>query len=274
MRSFVRLLTALLTFRCAVVAQEPAIAQDKPVIHHYFSKSPHAPAAHWGYSGAIGPEHWGELHPSFRIASTGRQQSPIDISSRAAQTADLPPLKFQYREEPCHVINNGHSIQHNEMPGSFLFIGDRKFALEQFHAHAPSEHTVDGQHFPAELHFVHKSDTDEVVVVAVLLKADDSSTLQFPLVDDLPRQANENVSLPRMRSPGDFLPRNREYFRYSGSFTTPPCTEQVQWIVLQQPLSVRSDVLARLAEVLHANNRPVQPLNERIVQHSAVQLQQ
>jgi carbonic anhydrase len=126
------------------------LAQDRPVIHHYFSKTPPQHAASWGYAGLKGPAHWGTLDPSYRLASDGRHQSPVNINSKQAPVAELPELKFDYRRENITVLNNGHTIQHNESPGSFLYVGDQRFALEQFHMHAPSEHTVDGKHFDIE----------------------------------------------------------------------------------------------------------------------------
>jgi len=244
------------------------LAEDKPVAHHYFSKIPHQHAAAWGYTGLKGPTHWGMLDPSYRLASTGKHQSPVNIDSRQASVARLPELKFDYRRENISVFNNGHTIQHNESPGSFLYIGQDKFALEQFHMHTPSEHTVDGKHFDMEVHFVHKSMSGEVAVVGVFVRRDRKSTLRTLLLDDLPKASGETVTLDGTRNPSDFLPRSREYFSYSGSFTTPPCTEKIRWIVMKQPIGVSPEVIDRFAAILHSNNRPVQMLNDRIVERS------
>ncbi len=244
------------------------MAQDRPVAHHYFSKTPHEHVAKWGYSGTTGPEFWGKLDPSYRLASSGRQQSPIDISSKQASVAELPELKFDYRRERIATLNNGHTIQHNEAPGSFLHVGDDKFSLEQFHVHTPSEHTIDGKHFELEIHFVHKSKSEQVAVVAVLVQADEKAELDFPLANDLPKKPGEIAEVEATRNPSDFLPRSREYFNYSGSFTTPPCTEQVCWIVMKQPIGAPQKYIERFATILKANNRPVQKLNDRVVEKS------
>ena len=53
------------------------------------------------------------------------------------------------------------------------------------------------------------------------------------------------------------------YYRYTGSLTTPPCTEAVRWNVLKQPMELSADQLAQF-RVLYAHNvRPVQPLSGR-----------
>jgi carbonic anhydrase len=89
------------------------------------------------------------LDASYRVADTGKRQSPVDIVSRDAVEADLPRLTFDYRQEQISSHNNGHTIQHDGEPGSYVYVADQRFALEQFHVHAPSEHTIDGQQFPA-----------------------------------------------------------------------------------------------------------------------------
>lgn len=177
------------------------IAQDRPVAHHYFSKTPHEHAAKWGYSGDAGPAFWGQLDPSYRLASSGKQQSPIDINSTKAAPAELPELKFDYRRERIAALNNGHTIQHSEAPGSFLHVGGEKYSLEQFHVHAPSEHTIDGKHFELEIHFVHKSKSGQVAVVAVLVQGDEKTELYLPLANDLPKKPGEVVEVEATRNP-------------------------------------------------------------------------
>ncbi len=253
----------------AVTLMSPLLmAEDRPVVHHYFSKTPHEHVAEWSYSGSKGPAFWGQLDPSYRLASNGKHQSPIDINSKTAPAAELPELKFDYRRERIAALNNGHTIQHNEAPGSFLFVGAEKFSLEQFHVHTPSEHTLDGKRFDLEIHFVHKSKTGDVVVVGVLVQGDEKSDLDLPLYRDLPGTPGENVAFEGTRNPSDFLPRSREYFRYIGSFTTPPCTEQVRWLVMQQPIGAQPKIIERFATILKANNRPVQKLHDRVVEKS------
>lgn len=254
----------VLSFFWALLSQS-LVAQDRPVAHHYFSKMPHEHVAKWGYTGETGPAFWGTLDPSYRLASTGKHQSPIDIDLKESPVAELPELKFDYRRERIAALNNGHTIQHNEAPGSFLHVGDDKFSLEQFHVHSPSEHTLDGKHFDLEIHFVHKSESAEVAVVSVLVHADEKAELNFPLYNDLPKEPSEDVELAATRNPSDFLPRSRDYFSYSGSFTTPPCTEQVRWIVMKQSIGAPPKLIERFAAILKCNNRPVQMLNDRVV---------
>ncbi len=60
----------------------------------------------------------------------------------------------------------------------------------------------------------------------------------------------------------------RSFFRYTGSRTTPPCQEEVQWLVLNNPIPIQSDHMAALQLALGDIARPTQPLNGRVIQES------
>ena len=247
-------------------AGEKELEPGSPLLHYYFSKGKHKHDAVWGYTGNQGPEYWGTLSPTYHLAKDGKQQSPIDIATKDTVNKSLPPLKFNYREENVSAINNGHSIQHNEESGSFLHVGEKVYSLEQYHIHVPSEHTIDGIHADAELHFVHKSSSGKVAVVAVMVQADSKDPVNTPLYKVLPQQAGESVEVDQItRDPMDLIPKDRSYLQYMGSFTTPPCTEGIHWIVMKTPISTTPAVVTKFNEVIGGNNRPVQILNGRKV---------
>mgnify|MGYP001822024224 CR=1 FL=1 len=205
--------------------------------HHYFHKTekedPHA--APWGYSGEIGPSHWGELCPEYALAKDGKRQSPIDVRDPLAKT--LPKLDFQYRPSRIHLVYNGHTIQENEDPGSFA-MANKKFELQQFHFHAPSEHTVDGKHFPMEMHLVHKAQDGTSGVVAVFIQEGEHNRAFDPVWDHLPDANRPNRDADIKVDTMSLLPTDSSYFAYEGSFTTPPCPEQVKWVIGAQPVGM------------------------------------
>ena len=127
---------------------------------------------------------------------------------------------------------------------------------------------LDGKQFDLEIHFVHKTKSGEVAVVGVFVQADEKAEIDIPLSYDLPTKPGERVELESARNPSDFLPPSREYFTYAGSFTTPPCTEQIRWYVMKQPIGVPPKVLERFVAILKSNNRPVQNLYDRVVEKS------
>ena len=123
--------TATLFVFCAMLlCAHSAIAQEHP------------PAPHWSYTGADGPDHWGDLEPDYAECKSGHRESPIDVVG--AQPADLPPIRFDYKLAPLKVINNSYTIQFNYEPGSSITINGTALPLVQFHFHHGSENEIDG----------------------------------------------------------------------------------------------------------------------------------
>jgi carbonic anhydrase len=65
--------------------------------------------------------------------------------------------------------------------------------------------------------------------------------------------------------PNDLLPRQRGYYRYEGSLTTPPCSETVEWLVIGEPIEVAHGDIELFAKLYPMNARPVQPRNRRFI---------
>jgi carbonic anhydrase len=225
------------------------------------------PAHEWGYSGSEGPAHWGELSPEFAACKSGHLQSPVDIVG--AQNADLPAIQFEYKSSALHIINNGHTIEINYAPGSFIKIRDKRYELKQFHFHHPSEETIKGKRFPLELHLVHSGADGNLAVVSVLLEEGSAN----PLIETLwgvapktagPEKTDDNLQI----NVADLLPANRSYFTFAGSLTTPPCTEGVSWFVLKTPVTISKKQAATFAEIYPYDERPTQSLNGRTVLES------
>ena len=241
-------------------------SSSHPTNHHYFHHSPQARDAEWGYEGDRGPEHWATLSPNYSLASLGTQQSPINITSVVGQS--LPPLKFHYRMAEASLVNNGHTIQDTEPEGSRLHVGGKTFELKQFHFHAPSEHTIDGQQMPMEMHLVHKTTDGHVAVVGVMIVEGTHNENFAPIWDYLPTERNTEQRSPVRFNAMDLLPEDHSYYHYLGSFTTPPCTEGVLWFVLCEPIELSVEQIEQFKAIIDHNNRPVQPLNGRVVQVS------
>ncbi len=221
------------------------------------------PLPAWSYAGPTGPEHWGDLDPRFSAAKTGRQQSPIDLTGPFQSGAET--IFYTYQAAPLSVTNNGHSIQVDLPPGSSITIGGRHYELVQYHFHTPSEHTVEGGFYEMELHLVHQNDQGQFAVVGVFLASGDSHSTLAEIWAHMPEQVGQTVTNDLMVDPSDFLPADRRCIQYGGSLTTPPCTEGVAWIMMLEPLQVSSDQIELFERVIFINNRPVQPLNDRVI---------
>jgi carbonic anhydrase len=221
----------------------------------------------WTYSGQEGPDRWGELDKEFATCRLGQRQSPIDI--RAAKKSELPAIQFDYKASPLHIINNGHTIQVNYASGSFITVGDKPYELKQFHFHHPSEEKIQGKDFLMVVHLVHADSQGNLAVVAVLLDGGNANHL----IEDLwkrvpqhpgPQQQFEDVQI----QVADLLPANRGYYTFTGSLTTPPCSENVTWIVLKAPLHISKEQAETFGKIYPHNARPTQPLNGRDVKES------
>ncbi len=217
---------------------------------------------HWGYEGEHGPEHWGELSSDFAACSEGMEQSPIDIpGSSPVNPADI---LFNYQPTALNIVNNGHTIKVNYDQGSSMEIDGKQYNLLQFHFHALSEHTIDDQYSDMEMHLVHQSDDGEYAVVGVMMERGGENPAYVPVWDNMPAeeggpQAIEGVAV----NAADLLPAEQSYYRYNGSFTTPPCTEEVKWFLMNTPVELSDAQMAAFEAIYDGNYRPVQPFNDR-----------
>ena len=217
---------------------------------------------HWAYKGAEGPNEWGKLDSSYATCSLGRTQSPIDI--KEAKKADLAPLKFDYKAVPLNIIDNGHTIQVNYAPGSTLTVGDKTYALKQFHFHHPSEEHVNGHGYDMVAHLVHADADGHLAVVAVLLKKGASNSFLETVWTNIPKEKDKAVDVSSVSlNVKDILPAEHSYFTFAGSLTTPPCSEGVTWYVLKSQSSLSAEQLAAFAKLYPLNARPIQASNGR-----------
>lgn len=153
--------------------------------------------------------------------------------------------------------------------GSILKTEKGSQRLLQFHFHSPSEHTVDGQSFPLEVHFVHVNDAGQLSVLGVLFEEGDANTAFADILANAPASKGSHTAAGKYLKPGVFLPEGDEvesFYRLMGSLTTPPCSEGVNWYVSDARLTVSHEQAEAFQQLFHGGNaRPVQPLHERVL---------
>jgi len=218
---------------------------------------------HWSYSGETGPGHWAKLSPEFAACGNGVNQSPIDITKTVA--ADLATLQFDYKSHGTEIVNNGHTVQINVGPDSWLRTGGENFQLMQFHFHSPSEHQIKGEQFALEGHFVHQNASGALAVVSILFRAGEWNTDLARIGAAAPEAINQPEPIDLDIADLELIRDHESYYRYNGSLTTPPCTEGVAWYVLKKPGHIAPDQAAQFVALIGEDARGPQPINARIV---------
>ncbi|XP_058710525.1 carbonic anhydrase 4 [Poecile atricapillus] len=236
----------------------------------------------------------------------GDRQSPVNIVTRnVLHDKRLKPLTFEgYNVKGSakwNVANNGHTVQVTldaspKVAGGGL---GRKYKAIEFHLHwgvpdepqsiPGSEHSIDGEKYPMELHVVHirddvpdvteaKKTPDGIAVLAFFVKADKENKNYTTLLNEL-----ENIKYKGQEAKVDPLPLSSllppeedlgRYYRYEGSLTSPDCYEGVTWTIFEKPVELSLSQLSQFTALhfdgknstpMMENFRPVQPLNERKV---------
>jgi carbonic anhydrase len=247
--------------RVAAVTATPTAPVAEPA-------APAAPAhsSEWSYEGENGPQAWAKLAPEYAKCGSGERQSPIDL--RDGMKLDLEPIAFEYRPSGFKVIDNGHTIQANIGGWNAMRVMGRRFKLVQLHFHRPSEEMIDGRQFDMVAHLVHKDSEGRLAVVAVLIENGARQPAIQAVLNNLPLEKGEEMPAATNLDLNQILPENRRYFTYMGSLTTPPCSEDVLWVVMKQPVQASADQLNLFARLYPMNARPVQSAAGRMIKES------
>ncbi|KAJ1080905.1 hypothetical protein NDU88_001094 [Pleurodeles waltl] len=257
----------------------------------------------WTYAGPHGQDHWPDTYPDCG----GTAQSPIDIqSSDVEYEPSLPPIQpegYRSPEDPLFMLsNNGHTVEMSLSETMFLHGLPRRYNAVQLHLHwgsrsrpLGSEHQLDGQKFPAELHIVHfnseryanvsqaKNKPDGLAVLGILIEAGEIVNEAYEnILKYLSKVkfAGEKISIPSFNVLQLLPEKLDQFYRYRGSLTTPPCHQSVLWTVFHQKVQLSKSQLENLQGALHStgpesspiplveNFRTTQTLNQRTVYSS------
>jgi len=214
----------------------------------------------WSYSGSTGPDAWSSIAP----ACGAGMQSPIVISG--TEPALMHRLEPLYNVTSVATHNDGSTVRQNYAPGSILRVGAKVFVLKEFHFHTPAEHQVLDRTFPLEIQFTHQALSGEMAIVSVLVEEGGANEAAEELLPHLPIETGQGVNLPNVKiNARDFMPQEKDYFRYMGSLSHPPCTPGVNWYVLKTPIEFSADQIKLVQGIVGTNNRPVQPRDNRII---------
>lgn len=117
-------------------------------------------------------------------------------------------------------------------------------------------------------HLVHKDAQGRLAVVAVLLDRGSAQPLVQTIWNNLPLEKGEPLAARVSLDLNQLLPEDRRYYTYMGSLTTPPCSEGVLWVVMQQPVSVSLEQIDIFSRLYPMNARPIQASTGRMIKQS------
>jgi carbonic anhydrase len=228
--------------------------------------------ADWGYGADNGPTEWAVL---CSATCGGTQQSPIDISTANTNDLELAAIEFDYHETEMELFNNGHTIEaadEHEQKTNTITVNGKTYELLQFHFHSVSEHTINGQHSPIEMHLVHRFSDTELAVIGVMINSGAENTALASVWNNLPPEEETPAAEIEVHTE-DLLPESHEYYRYDGSLTTPngsnpaaSCAEIVNWIVMKDPIEMSPAQISAFQAIFDHNYRPTLSLNGRQVE--------
>lgn len=251
---------------CSQQATETNEVEEATVTEAKKEEKQELQTAYWSYTGEEGPESWGHLDGSYAACVNGSEQSPINIeASQVKADGAMEDVDPQYEPTTFSVMNNGHTIQANTVSeNNKMILGEAEYRLVQFHFHTPSEHQFNGQPYAMELHLVHQNENSQLAVLGVMIQEGEKNEDLQSVWDMLPKEKTEqDLPISEPINLEALLPEVDTFFHYDGSLTTPPCTEDVKWVVFEQPIEMSKEQIEAFQQIFPANHRPVQPLNER-----------
>ncbi|OIW33316.1 carbonic anhydrase [Coniochaeta ligniaria NRRL 30616] len=256
-----------------------------------FPRDSPSPVSTFGYDGLSGPLGWYGLNPTRNAAcALGRHQSPINIV-----TDNYPPYSpslnftFDDYENGAEIENLGTTLEvfvngsmtierpcraPKSKPPTWNDGGacNKQYKLKQFHFHSPSEHHINGQVYPMEVHFVFQADDASLSVVGFPIEVGyncnrtntgpyrDFLTQIFLNVDDVaaPGSVGKTGPFNFYETGLKRILEESTIYRYSGSLTTPPCSEGVTWSVVATPMTIDANTYTKVKKIMGFNSRYTQ----------------
>ncbi|EXC22910.1 hypothetical protein L484_007519 [Morus notabilis] len=219
-----------------------------------------------------GPDRWGEIRPEWSTCSNGTLQSPIDLLDKRVEViSHLEITKRNYKPSNATLKNRGHDImlKWNSGEAGYIEINGTQYLIQQCHWHSPSEHTINGNKFDLELHAVHQTPTGQTFVFGILYQFGEPDPFLSSVEDYLEEISDTGEEIIVVIDPNKIKIGSQRYYNYIGSLTTPPCTENVVWIVASEIRTVSREQVSLLRVAVHddsdTNARPIQETNGRTV---------
>ncbi|KAH7405837.1 alpha carbonic anhydrase [Phaeosphaeria sp. MPI-PUGE-AT-0046c] len=216
----------------------------------------------FGYGPLNGPFNWATLAVENEACKAGANQSPINIDDSVTVMTEKP--KINIPEQEVEFENLGTTIE--VIVNGTTTVAGSDFQLVQFHMHTPSEHHINGEYHPLEVHMVHQgvADPTQIAVVALMFQvsAGESSSIIKSLASSVSAISTPGtkVAIPAGIDFADVLAKveSSQMLQYSGSLTTPPCAEGVTFMIVKDPLDISVADFNSIKSVVKFNSRFIQ----------------
>src|SRR5215469_14500710 len=209
--------------------------------------------------GSLGPSHWAG------VCTTGMMQAPIDIEQ--AEKLPINNLRFLYKPVDLDVINdcNRYRILVRFPDNEWLIVGKKPYFLSELHFRAPGENAVGGKRPRMSVQLVHLSAESRFLIIEVPVTAGRENAAMKTLLEHVPAPGKEIKAGTVKIDAVDFLPADRNFYRFPGSLTTPICNEDVMWYVMKNSIEFSEAQIAEYLKYYHDTARTLQPLHGRPV---------
>jgi carbonic anhydrase len=212
---------------------------------------------------------WDYEHPDWQNEGFndcgGKVESPINVETAKTIKAHLPDVTYNYSPFNFKIVDNGHTIQVLNAGNNTLTLDGNTFEFKQFHFHHKGEHAINGVKGEMEMHLVHADSAGNLLVVAMIIKEGAANPTIGKVLQHIPEEKEKETESNTSINLSDVLPADKKYYTYTGSLTTPPCTDGIEWIILKQPITMSAEQIASFTKRYANDARPLQKLNNRYV---------
>lgn len=205
----------------------------------------------------------------------GNNQSPINIKSKYTKKCNtMCNISFFYRTSKCNIIRGDKSIILDYDTGSYIMYNNEVFELDKLSFTCPSSHKVDNLDFPAEIQLYHKSSsTGKILIIGIFIDINDAfskSKMFFDLfIDAIPKFKGEQKTITMTEDWNIFntVPENKAFFMYEGSLLNSPCSENVTWIIFDDPINCSEKFFNKIKKISKLS-RNIQKVNNRTIYYN------
>ncbi len=183
--------------------------------------------------------------------------SPTNITN-AQKDSTLKALFNDYNiTDNCIIstnedINISLSENYLVIPSNEDYRGE-EVQLKQIQIKSPSEHTINGKHYPLEIQFVHYPDSSTTPVIASVFVEQGAENIEFAkITDNLPKKGQ--TSTINSLDVYQLFPQSPEYWFYIGTTTQKPYTPDVKWFIMKTPITASAEQIQKIKDIIGENN--------------------